>query len=61
MMVARAKEKTMRQRLDAWLDTHPTLGCILIGVSVACALVVLFAFVTFSGFGASAEFIYNQF
>ena len=48
-------------RYDSWLDSHPAMACVVIAASVAIALVGLFVFVTFSGFGASAEFIYNQF
>lgn len=59
--MARAKSKTLRERYNGWLDAHPALACVLVGSCVACALIALFAFVTFSGFGASAEFIYNQF
>lgn len=59
--MAKKKTKTLRGRYDVWLDAHPKLACLIVGVSVAGALVGLFAFVTFSGFGSSAEFIYNQF
>ncbi|MBR3317755.1 MAG: hypothetical protein IKG21_08095 [Atopobiaceae bacterium] len=59
--MARKKAKTLRSRYDAWLDQHETLACIVVGASIAVALVGIFAFVTFSGFGSSAEFIYNQF
>ncbi len=59
--MARAKKKTLRDRYDAWLDAHPTLAYVIIGASVAVALTTIFLFVTFSGFGSSAEFIYNQF
>ena len=59
--MARKKKQTFRDRYDAWLDAHPTLACVVVGVSVAAALTTTFLFVTFSGFGASAEFIYNQF
>ena len=52
---------TLRSTYDAWLDAHPRAACLIVGLSVAAALVGLFAFVTFSGFGSSAEFIYNQF
>ncbi|MDO4536696.1 MAG: hypothetical protein Q4B54_00915 [Coriobacteriales bacterium] len=59
--MARKKAPTARERYDAWLAAHPTGACVIVGASVAVALVGLFAFVTFSGFGGSAEFIYNQF
>lgn len=59
--MARKRNKTMRDRYDAWLEAHPTAGSVLVGVAVAAGLVGLFLFVTFSGFGSSAEFIYNQF
>ena len=59
--MARAKAKTLRSRYDAWLSEHQLAGDLIVGVSVAIAVIGLFLFVTFSGFGASAEFIYNQF
>lgn len=59
--MARKKQKTFRSRYDELLNGHPALACAVIGTSVAVALVGIFAFVTFSGFGGSAEFIYNQF
>lgn len=59
--MARRKKKTLRSRYDAWLGSHPAMACIVVGTSVATALIGIFAFVTFSGFGSSAEFIYNQF
>lgn len=61
MATKRSKTKTARERYDAWLAAHPALADIAVGASVALALVGLFLFVAFSGFGASAEFIYNQF
>ena len=57
----RKRKKTLRDRYDAWMDEHPALACVVVGTSVAAALVTIFLFVTFSGFGSSAEFIYNQF
>ncbi|MBR3315829.1 MAG: hypothetical protein IKG18_17020 [Atopobiaceae bacterium] len=57
----RKRKKTLRDRYDAWMDEHPALACVVVGASVAAALVTTFLFVTFSGFGSSAEFIYNQF
>ena len=59
--MARAKTKTLRTRYNAWLDEHQLAGDLIVGVSVSLAVIGLFLFVTFSGFGASAEFIYNQF
>ena len=59
--MVRKKAPTVRERYDAWLAAHPVGACAIVGVSMATALVGLFLFVTFSGFGASAEFIYNQF
>lgn len=59
--MARRKKQTMRDRYDVWLAAHPTAACAVVGTSVAVALVSIFLFVTFSGFGSSAEFIYNQF
>ena len=59
--MARAKKKTMRSRFDEWLEAHPALACALVFVGVAGTLIGTFAFVAFSGFGSTAEFIYNQF
>lgn len=59
--MARKRKETLRNRYDAWLDAHPRAACALIFAGVALTLVGVFLFVTFSGFGSSAEFIYNQF
>ena len=59
--MARNKKKTLRDRFDEWLSAHPKAACAIIGSSVALTLVGIFLFVTFSGVGSSAEFIYNQF
>ena len=59
--MARNKKSTLRNRYDAWLNAHPAAACAIIGSSVALTLIGIFLFVTFSGFGSSAEFIYNQF
>lgn len=55
------KKPTASQKLQAWLDAHNALACTAIGVLSASSVVGLFLFVAFSGFGASADFIYNQF
>lgn len=59
--MARARKKTARSRYDAWLAEHEAAACAIVAASIACAIVGVFLFVTFSGFGSSAEFIYNQF
>ncbi|MDO4796852.1 MAG: hypothetical protein Q4A01_02405 [Coriobacteriales bacterium] len=59
--MARKKRQTLRDRYDQWLCNHPVAAYAIVGVSMAAAVVVIFLFVTFSGFGSSAEFIYNQF
>ena len=59
--MARKKNKTMRSKYDAWLLAHNDAACAIVFVSVFAALVGLFVFVVFSGFGSSADFIYNQF
>ena len=55
------KKPTLEKKVHTWMDAHNALTCMGIGVLSAAALVGLFAFVAFSGFGASADFIYNQF
>lgn len=47
--MARKRRKTVRSRYDAWLQDHPTAACLVVGGSVALALVGIFLFVTFSG------------
>ncbi len=59
--MARKKKETVRDKYDHWLMSHPALACLIVGASAFAALVGLYAFVTFSGFGSSADFIYNQF
>lgn len=47
--------------LASWAESHGALAVLLLGVvACACAL-LLFYFLTFSDFSASADFIYNQF
>lgn len=55
------KKPTRIQLAHAWLASHNRLACAGIATGVAATLVGLFAFVAFSGFGASADFIYSQF
>ncbi len=59
--MARKKADTLRSKYDAFLGNHPLMGDVIVCTSVAAALIGLFLFVAFSGFGSSAEFIYNQF
>lgn len=60
-MALKRKKQTADQKARAWLDGHNRLACMALGAVVACALVGMFLFVTMAGFGASADFIYNQF
>ena len=55
------KKPTFAQKAHTWLDDHNGLACAGIGTLSTVAIVGLFLFVAFSGFGASADFIYNQF
>lgn len=55
------KKPTFKAKAAGWLAAHNAVACAGIGVGVAAALVGLFLFVVFSGFSASADFIYNQF
>jgi len=55
------KKPTFKQKAVSWLDGHNLLACTGISVGIAVSLVGLFLFVVFSGFGSSADFIYNQF
>lgn len=60
-MALSKKKPTFKAKAAAWLASHNALACVGIGAGMAAALVGLFLFVAFSGFGASADFIYNQF
>ena len=55
------KKPSLRLKLTVWAQGHNALACAGIAVGAAVVLVGLFLFVVFSGFGASADFIYNQF
>ena len=55
------KKKTMKAQTLEFLAAHNAFACVLVGAGTAIALVGVFAFIAFSGFGASADFIYNQF
>ena len=60
-MALKKKKPTCTQVIQTWMNGHNRIACAAIVVVVAAALVGLFLFVTMSGFGASADFIYNQF
>ena len=60
-MALRKKKPTAMQKVQAWMGAHNTWACIGICVVIAAVLVGMFLFVAFSGFGSSADFIYNQF
>lgn len=47
--------------MHAWMIEHNGTACTAIVLGTTVALVGLFLFVTMAGFGASADFIYNQF
>ena len=60
-MALKRKKPSCTQVVQAWMDGHNRIACAAIAVVTAAAIVGLFLFVTMSGFGASADFIYNQF
>lgn len=60
-MALGSKKPTRIQVIQAWMNDHNRASCIAIASVMAVAIVGLFLFVAFSGFGASADFIYNQF
>ncbi|MBQ6523113.1 MAG: hypothetical protein IJI12_00470, partial [Atopobiaceae bacterium] len=43
--MARNKKKTLRDRFDEWLSSHPKAACAIIGSSVALTLVGICLFV----------------
>ena len=55
------KKPTRLQMIQTWMNGHNRISCIAIAMVMMAAIVGLFLFVAFSGFGASADFIYNQF
>ena len=60
-MALKKKKPTGTQVVQSWMADHNRVACIAITVVIAAALVGLFLFITMAGFGASADFIYNQF
>ena len=60
-MALKSKKPTLKSKASAWMAGHNAVACAGVCVGVAVALVGLFLFVVFSGFGSSADFIYNQF
>ena len=60
-MALKSKKPTFKSKASAWMNAHNALACLGVGAGMAVALVGLFLFVVFSGFGSSADFIYNQF
>lgn len=61
MMALKSKKPTRTQVIQAWMNNHNAIACAAIAVVIAATLTGLFLFVTLSGFGASADFVYNQF
>lgn len=61
MAALKKKKPTFKQKAQAWLAGHNAIACACVGTVTACSILGLFLFVVFSGFGASADFIYNQF
>lgn len=53
--MARASEHSAKQPLNEGLV------CVGIALATALAIVGIFAFIVFTDFGSSADFIYNQF
>lgn len=60
-MPHKERKPTVRGRWDQVLDAHPALPCLLVAAGTFVGLFGLAAFLTLSGFGASTDFIYNQF
>jgi hypothetical protein len=61
-MMALGKNKpTVAQKAQGWMNAHNNAACLGIGAVTAASLIGMFLFIAFSGFGASADFIYNQF
>lgn len=60
-MALKQKKPTTNELVRAWFMDHNGIACVAIAVCACAAVLALFLFVVFSGFGASADFIYNQF
>lgn len=60
-MALKRKKPSRTQAIQAWMIDHNRISCAAIALVTATSIVGLFLFVTMSGFGASADFIYNQF
>ena len=61
MMALKRKKPTKVQMVQSWMNEHNRLACATIAAGTLAVLMGLFLFVAFSGFGSSADFIYNQF
>ena len=61
MMALGNKKPTRLQMIQTWMNDHNRIACIAIALVMTAAILGLFLFVAFSGFGGSADFIYNQF
>ena len=60
-MALKKKKPTATQMVQSWMNEHNRISCATITVVTVAMLMGLFLFIAFSGFGASADFIYNQF
>ena len=59
--MALKKKPSVSQKISAWLAAHNGLACVGICAGSGVAIAGILAFIVFSGFGSSADFIYNQF
>lgn len=59
--MALKKKPSVSQKISAWFATHNAIACVGICAGSTVVIAGILAFIVFSGFGASADFIYNQF
>ena len=55
------RRRSIEHGFSSFLASHNTVACAFIGILVFVALVGLFLYIVFAGFGSSADFIYSRF
>ena len=56
-----SRKRSGKPTFTEWVESHGVLVAALLSIACSAALLVLFFFVAFTDFSASADFVYSQF
>lgn len=59
--MSKPKESHTKEALATFMEAHPGVAAILLGILVCACLCLLVWFIAFSGLSSSADFIYSHF